>query len=154
MNISIARWFFIAPVVVHLFWAFALILVGPLMVTPKAALLIMFLGNETWLLTTLITSSVAAIGGLSLLSSNGFYGTLFMLPQQILLLVSAGGCLIAICTGVYADGEVRNQWFIAADQLFYMIFAVAHSIALLEGLRQERVDGRNHSAASASAIAR
>lgn len=53
------------------------------------------------------------------------------LPQQLLLMTSAGGSLWAVILGQYADGVPRPWVFILADQLPAMLAAVCHTGALI-----------------------
>lgn len=64
--------------------------------------------------------------------------------QQVLILFSLEGPLLAIIGSAYADGEPRSRGFIAADQLTHFILAVCHLLAVrsiagrwLEGAKQE-----------------
>ena len=56
---------------------------------------------------------------------------LSVLPQQIMLLLSAWGEGTAIWKSEFADGVVRAREFIGSDQCLGIYFAIAHGIALL-----------------------
>lgn len=58
-------------------------------------------------------------------------GLIAILPQQAVLMISAFSAGEAVWNSQYADGEVRAQAFIAADQLPAVILAVAPTIALV-----------------------
>ena len=64
----------------------------------------------------------------------------WLLPQQILMLLSAISCVQAILLQQYADGVVRPFAFLLTDQLPMVLFAVIHTITLLRyyrtGLRE------------------
>jgi len=72
---------------------------------------------------------------------SGFYlerkvsTLLCLIPQQVLLYLSAGGAIKAIVTAQYADLVVRSMGFIAVDQIWAVSIAGFHSWALLLILR-------------------
>ena len=54
-----------------------------------------------------------------------------MVAPQFWLLLDACVCaIVAIVTGQYADGTVRDSWFLLADQGMYPLLLVAYSVAL------------------------
>lgn len=55
---------------------------------------------------------------------------LFMIPQQLVLVVSALGAITAMQTGTFADGEVRPIPFIVADQAPSVLIAVFHILSV------------------------
>jgi hypothetical protein len=55
-----------------------------------------------------------------------------LIPQQVLLFMSAGAGLYAAATQRYADGIVRGHEFILADQLPIIILALLYSVVILE----------------------
>ena len=71
----------------------------------------------------------------------GFFGIrklttlLCLIPQQMLLYLSAGGAFHAIWNSHYADGTIRPVAFILTDQILVILLAVFHSWALLLILR-------------------
>ena len=56
---------------------------------------------------------------------------LALIPQQFLLLVSAGGGVTAAALGHYADGTVRPWEFILGDQLPVILVAFLYTTAIL-----------------------
>lgn len=59
-------------------------------------------------------------------------GLLSVLPQQCLILMSGISAVVAITSGHYADGVVRDAPFIAMDQGIYIILAVLHAFESLD----------------------
>ena len=59
------------------------------------------------------------------------WGLLAGLPQQLLLMIGAGGSLWAVLLGQYADGVPRPWVFILADQLPAILTALFHTGALI-----------------------
>lgn len=60
---------------------------------------------------------------------------LHLIPQQVVLLVSALGGARAIVDGHYADGVERSSAFIAADQLPIILLALLYTVVVLEVAR-------------------
>lgn len=57
-------------------------------------------------------------------------GILFILPQQLVLIVSALGAVEAMRTGTFADGTVRSIPFLIADQIPAILIAVFHILCV------------------------
>ena len=54
-----------------------------------------------------------------------------MVAPQLWLLIDAAVCACtAIAAGKFADGTVRDQWFLLADQGMYPLLLIAYSAAL------------------------
>ena len=60
---------------------------------------------------------------------------LLLIPQQLLLWLSAGGAFQAIWLGHFADGVQRSHAFILVDQCPTILIAIFHSWAMLLILR-------------------
>lgn len=78
---------------------------------------------------TLLASSCLAIA--SMITDKRTLRALLLVPQQFLLSVSAGGALVAMWLGQYADGVMHNRIFIAADQMHLPVLAVVHGVLIL-----------------------
>lgn len=79
-----------------------------------------------------ILIAACAIAALAALSTRKPTWMLFLLlPQQILLMMSASGAIEAIWVSQFADGVVRPRGFIAADQLYSVLAAVGHTTAII-----------------------
>lgn len=59
------------------------------------------------------------------------WALMLLLPQQILLMMSASGAIDAIWIAQFADGVVRDRGFIAADQLYSVLAAAGHTLAII-----------------------
>jgi hypothetical protein len=66
---------------------------------------------------------------------NRFLAAGLMVPQQMLLFVSAGGAIQAIVEGHFADGVERPWTFLLADQSPAILAAIGHTLALVGVLR-------------------
>lgn len=75
---------------------------------------------------------VAAAAGAALLGLliNSPWIVVLLLPQQILLMMSAAGAIEAIWISQFADGVIRPRGFIAADQLYSVLAAIGHTMAI------------------------
>lgn len=57
---------------------------------------------------------------------------MFLIPQQFVMMLSAGGCIVAVWSGQYADGVVHPRLFIAADQFTAILFPALHAVAMMQ----------------------
>ena len=85
----------------------------------------------------LLAASAVAVRGVRLRGTRA--GWLLLLPQQILLMVSAIGGIVAAFLGHYADGVTRPGLFIAADQLPGVVAALCHTFAIVDLHRRHRI---------------
>lgn len=117
----------IYAILLHLTWAISLFF------DPAA-------GNATAVHTLLNFASndfavaiYAVVGGFAILGlfhRKGVAKPLYLLPQQFVLMVSAGGSLWAMWLGQFADGVQRSHTFLIADQSPAVIAAVLHTYAI------------------------
>ncbi len=63
---------------------------------------------------------------------RGIQSSILLLPQQIVLVISAGGSIVSAVTQQYADGVIRPWSFIGAGEAVNVMVAAAHTCALLE----------------------
>jgi len=54
----------------------------------------------------------------------------YLLPQQAVMMISAGGVIHAMWIGQFADGVQRSQAFLVADQAPAVIGALLHTAAI------------------------
>lgn len=114
-------------ILLHLTWAVALLF-------DRAA------GNATAVHTLLhfvpdivavdIYVGVAGLALFGLFYRKSIMKPLCLLPQQFLLMVSAGGALWAMWLGQFADGVQRSHAFLVADQAPAVIAAALHTYAI------------------------
>lgn len=86
----------------------------------------------------LLAGSVAAAAFLALYAmlAPGTWTLLLLLPQQVLLMMSAAGAVEAIWASQFADGAIRPHGFIAADQIYSIIVAIGHTAAIIMQARR------------------
>lgn len=116
-------------IILHLSWAY-LIYLNPhtaLGATGTSALLDV-MRSDLIVMVALIISSLQAIVALYVPMP---WNVVLLLPQQVLLLISALGAADAIYLSHFADGVERSREFIAADQIHLIYCSVAHALAII-----------------------
>ncbi len=58
------------------------------------------------------------------------------MPQQILLMMSAAGAVESMWLGQFADGVLRPHTFIIADQIYSILAAIGHTVAIIMHARR------------------
>lgn len=122
-------------VALHLAWAVILLFDGS--ATNATALNALHRYIALPLLSPVIAGAalVAAYG----MWSGSSWTLVLLLPQQILLMMSAAGAIEAIWLSQFADGVIRARAFIAADQLYSVLAAIGHTLAIIaHAIRQPR----------------
>lgn len=119
-------WFAIA---LHLLWAGLLLgSSAPRQTTGIWALSQLF-PNRYGLALILLTVAACALGGLFREPSTG--KILLLVPQQIVLGISAAGAVRAMVLGEFADGVQRHHAFLIADQAPVVLALLVHSMTIL-----------------------
>lgn len=89
---------------------------------------------------SLLLVVVALLATIGLLSTTGLI-VLLLIPQQLLLMASASGAIEAIWIAQFADGTIRPWAFLAADQIYSVLAAIGHTIAV--AAHAKRILGNN-----------
>jgi hypothetical protein len=89
--------------------------------------------------TSLLLGGTATLAVIGIGKRGTTAGWLLLLPQQVLLMISAVGGIVAAALGHYADGVTRPHLFIAADQLPGIVAAACHTFAIIDLHRMHRV---------------
>lgn len=86
-----------------------------------------------WIALPWLPASVAlaALCAVCAMAWNSRWTLVLLLPQQILLMMSAAGAVEAIWLSQFADGVIRARAFIAADQLYSVLAAMGHTLAII-----------------------
>ncbi len=103
--------------------------------TPLSILFILFGHNRALIISLLLLVSAMATAFLSFRARQIFnirVLTVLLLPQQVILWMSAGGGIYATLIQHYADGVPRSWVHILADQLPVILAAFLYTTALLE----------------------
>lgn len=122
---------------IHLVWAGLMLVPGlnPENATPVAALFTA-IGvspgdSATHPLTAAWLATVAVVALWGIFQRHNLLAIGALLPQQLLLGVSAWGAVNAIWFSHYADGVIRDRGFIAADQFANIAIWAAHTVTIL-----------------------
>lgn len=120
-------WF---AVILHLIWATTLIVGnGANRRTTGLYALSQLFPNHVGLAVILI--AVAGCALLGILSRPSLGKVFLLVPQQLVLGVSAAGALHAMAASQFADGVVRSQTFLIADQSPVVLALLIHSATIM-----------------------
>jgi hypothetical protein len=90
--------------------------------------LTLFFGSSYKIVLGLLVASVMSMVGITIDKS---WSGILLIPQQVILLLSASGALSAMFLGHFADGVERSRAFILADQCHIVLAAIFHTLALI-----------------------
>lgn len=123
-------------IALHLVWAIALFYDPAAGNATAVHTLILMVGRDiaTW---SYFVGAGLAVLGLILIGPAAF---LCLLPQQFIMMVSAGGALWAMHLGQFADGVQRDHAFLIADQSPAVIAATLHTVAIFTIIRARKPD--------------
>lgn len=115
-------------VFLHLSWSL-IIWLDPvaLHITSIHALYVVVHTPNTLANILMITAIAATLG----MVSRNLWALLLVVPQQIILFMTAAGAVTAMYLGQFPDGVVRPHAFMIADQIHSVIAAVCHTVALI-----------------------
>lgn len=122
----------------HLLWALLLNLnATPLQVTSVHSLAELF-PNPHGLSIVLLSVAGCALYGILKQGGTVMTRVLLLLPQQIVLAISASGAIKAMLVGHFADGVARSHTFLIADQAPAVLALLIHSATILYLALSER----------------
>jgi hypothetical protein len=114
-------------IALHFVWACLLMIDHAATQATAVNALSRYINSPELLALVVATAGGAALVGLSMKSA---FLVMLLLPQQILLMMSAAGAVEAIWLSQFADGVVRSRAFIAADQVYSVLAAIGHTTAI------------------------
>jgi hypothetical protein len=79
----------------------------------------------------ILTLFGVAVLALLAVFSRGLIYVWLLIPQQIVLMMSAAGAITAVYLSHFADGVERARIFIAADQIPVVLAALGHTAAII-----------------------
>lgn len=136
MFIRIERYFptvVALAVALHLLWAAGIILEpsSVFATAPSSVLVLMGIvtGSQQWA-PAILFAAVAMLAGWGLISTSP-WRHLWMVPQHLVLSISAIGAMHAMWLGEFADGVTRTHWFLIVDQSPIVLITLAHLTALI-----------------------
>jgi len=118
-------------IVLHLVWATLILATdnAPAKATPVAAVARIFPARAG---LAIIFVTVAFCALLSIYQSRlSVLKISLLIPQQLILGVSAAGAIHAMTVGHYADGVIRPKGFLVADQLPAVLALLVHSATII-----------------------
>lgn len=122
-------------IILHLTWAGLLLFsISPTKVTGINILYQLF-PNKILLAGILILSSLMAF--LAITRFRQIKTLIWLLPQQFLLLLAAIAVIQVIVNGHFADGVIRDRYFLAADKAGILLVAFFHTLSLLKAPKEE-----------------
>lgn len=123
-------WILWYAIAIHAIWGVCLLFSDdPTMTTPIHELSELIPHHQVLAVVLLLASTLA---GWSAWGAPTRVRLAAVLPQQVLLVLSTFGAIAAISHSAYADGVVRPQLFILADQSPAVVATVCHTLALLQ----------------------
>ena len=125
------KWIVYFAAVLHLFWAAMLIRYDPPSRTTALHFLTTVFGFASLTALCLLGASLLSLTALNRNKADLLNLCLF-LPQQILMILSAGGAISAMIEGRFADGVLRPSSFIIADQIPPIFAMIFHTCAISE----------------------
>lgn len=115
-------------ITLHLTWAATLLIDSSATSATAVNALFRFITLPLLLVAIIATAALLA---LIAMVTRSQWTLLLLLPQQVLLMMSAAGAIEAVWTAQFADGVIRPRAFIAADQLYSVLAAVWHTVAIV-----------------------
>jgi FlaA1/EpsC-like NDP-sugar epimerase len=132
-EISSARWLFIGPALIHIWWGICVLLSDTMLNTTGLSDIYKLFGNNITITgVTLIVVSILAIASIYLHRFTPALALLILIPQQTLIIIGARTALRCIYNSQYTDGTERGSLFISADQSALFIIGICHSMLVLD----------------------
>ncbi len=117
----------------HFTWAVAVFIDSAALNATAISALHVYIPSVPLLITVITTVAVCATIGLF---TRTLWVVAFLMPQQILLMMSASGVIEAMWLGEFADLVARPQAFIVADQCYAVWAAIWHTVAIVAHARR------------------
>lgn len=117
-------------ITLHILWGIGLLISpSPQNITAIAALVKLGMASPAGIGVLYLTVALSALLGMTLCLRVGLF---FLLPQALMLCLSASGALKAMWCGCFADGVVRDSSFLVADQAPAVITAIMYCGTLVK----------------------
>lgn len=107
--------------------------------TPMSTLAQFFNQSQYALSVALLSSVAATFTALAFDNRVDVRSMILLIPQQFLMVMAAGGSVLAVYQGEYADGVQRSHWFILADQLPWILAALFYTFSIVEHFGRRKV---------------
>jgi len=132
-KVTLGKYIILMASLLHVIWA-GLLIVDPASgaSTPVHILVVVFGGPIRTAVTLSIIATTAMVYPFTRYRISNRAMALMLIPQQAILLMSAGAGIRAAVVAHYADGVARAPGFILADQLPSILLAALYTVAVLE----------------------
>jgi len=121
-------WMIWYAIILHWVWGIMLLSSNsPLNITAIHAMTQMHMSSAPVVGILYLLSALLAVVALA---APRIVGAILLIPQQLLLTVSAIGALMAMFSGSFADGVIRPIPFLVADQAPAVVAAVCHFLSV------------------------
>jgi hypothetical protein len=125
----VGPWIVWYAIVLHAAWAVMLLFNGDALGATSTH----YFHNCNRFVVSAVFFSVAILAAWSVTRKTMSMGTLLaLLPQQLILMVSAYTACLAVWHSAYGDGVIRPTLFILADQLPIILTMVIHTATIIE----------------------
>lgn len=124
-------------VALHLWWTLMIALDAAALHATGVASLYRYIHHRDVLAAVIGAAAVMALSGLFVRAS---WMVLLLVPQQVILMMSAAGAIDAMWLAQFADGVIRPRAFIAADQMYSVLAAIGHTMAIIARVRERSYD--------------
>ena len=116
-------------IVLHLVWSAGLIFQPASIHATAIHAMLAITGSP--IATAGVFAAVATLAAVGLLEATPTVRVVLIMPQHVALWVSVAGVVYAMWLGAFADGTVRDHWFLIVDQMPVVLIAIGHHVALL-----------------------
>lgn len=116
-------------IALHLWWVLMILIDQSALNATGLASLHQYVSSPLFLATILGLSALMAVAALFVRTPPWIL--MLLLPQQIILMMSATGAVEAMWLAQFADGVIRPRAFIAADQMYSVLAAIGHTTAII-----------------------
>lgn len=113
----------------HFIWAIGLA-VEPTAINATGLFTVLIIARDSYIAAALY-GLVAVMAMIGVMSKRPEWRVLLILPQQIILWFSVVGAVHAMYLGQFADGVLRERWFLIVDQVPVVLITLGHTAALL-----------------------
>lgn len=121
-----------AAIALHLTWIGALTVPGNKAFYATPVHTVWGACGQSSLYTLLLISTVVIIAAIGTFRNvTAGQKIVYLMPQQLLLGISAAGAMLAMYHGHFADGVARDNTFIIADQMAVVLTWTFHTVALM-----------------------
>jgi hypothetical protein len=132
-KVALGKYIILLASVLHLVWAGLLLFAAGAENSTPVAIISRLCGGPERAAAVLAVVSIAALAFLytKRTKSNATVSAL-LVPQQLLLFLSAGAGLWSAIRESYADGVIRDWAFILSDQLPVILLSILYTVVVLE----------------------